>query len=99
MRYNFDWDPQKERTNLRKHGISFRRAATVFRDPNQTSLYDDEHSLNEDRWITLGLDSRGVLCVVIHTFEQIDEGMVEIRIISARTATKAEGHQYQEGTS
>ena len=56
MLYDFDWDPGKERANIRKHGISFRQASGVFRDPNQLSLYDEEHSENEDRWITIGLD-------------------------------------------
>ena len=54
MRYEFDWDPVKERQNIRKHHVSFRQAATVFRDPNQLSIYDEEHSEEEDRWITMG---------------------------------------------
>ena len=73
MRYNFNWNPDKERTNLRKHGITFRKAASIFRDPNQLSRYDDYHSGKEDRWITLGVDDTGILRVVIHTFEQIEE--------------------------
>ena len=93
MRYNFDWDPAKEKQNIRKHKVAFRRAATVFRDPNQLSIYDEEHSEDEDRWITIGIDSGGILRVVIHTFEQVDEGLCEIRIISARKATSAEANQ------
>ena len=96
LRYNFDWDPVKENQNTRKHKITFRRAATVFRDPNQLSVYDEEHSENEDRWITIGIDSGGVLRVVVHTFEQVDENLCEIRIISARKATPAEANQYRE---
>lgn len=53
MRYNFDWNPVKENQNIRKHKVSFRRAATVFRDPNQLSIYDEEHSQEEDRWISI----------------------------------------------
>ena len=98
MRYNFDWDPAKEDQNIRKHKVTFRRAATVFRDPNQLSIYDEEHSQDEDRWITIGVDSSGVLRVVVHTFRQIDLDMCEIRIISARRATGREGRQYTEGT-
>ena len=96
MRYNFDWDPVKENQNARKHKTTFRQAATVFRDPNQLSVYDEEHSEDEDRWITIGIDSGGVLQVVVHTFEQVDENLCEIRIISARKATHAEANQYRE---
>ena len=52
MNYSFDWDPAKEKKNIRKHHIAFRRAATVFRDSNQISIFDEVHSENEDRWIT-----------------------------------------------
>lgn len=97
MHYNFDWDPAKERSNRRKHKISFRRAATVFRDPNQLSVFDEEHSEVDERWITIGLDSSGILCVVVHTFEQVDNDYFEVRIISARKATRSEMRQYQEG--
>jgi uncharacterized DUF497 family protein len=97
LRYNFDWDPVKENQNVRKHKVTFRRAATVFRDPNQLSIYDEEHSEDEDRWVTIGIDSGGILRVVIHTFEPVDEDLCEIRIISARTATSAETNQYREG--
>lgn len=72
MQYNFDWNPYKERQNIRKHGLNFRLAATIFRDPNQISIFDEDHSENEDRWITMGTDRNGVLRAVIHTFEQID---------------------------
>jgi uncharacterized DUF497 family protein len=52
-RYIFEWDSQKARENLRKHRISFERAATIFRDPQALSIFDTDHSENEDRWITL----------------------------------------------
>ena len=96
MQYRFDWDPVKEKSNLQKHGVSFRQAATIFRDPRQVSIYDDEHSQDEDRWVTIGTDRSGVIRVVIHTFEQVDSGQCEIRIISARKATRTEILQYQE---
>ena len=98
VRYNFEWDPAKEKTNIRKHKISFRRAATIFRDPNQLAIYDEEHSEEEDRWITIGLDSSGALCVIVHTFVQLGENFYEIRIISARKATNFEARKYEEGT-
>lgn len=96
MRYEFDWDPEKDRSNLRKHGVSFRRAASVFRDPRQLSLFDEDHSEQEDRWITMGLDSTGMLRVVVHLFEQRTPDMIWVRIISARKATVVEEHQYRE---
>ena len=94
MFYKFDWDPDKERVNIRKHRISFRQTMSVFRDPNHLSKYDEEHSENEDRWITIGFDSAGVLRVVIHTFEQVEETLCEIRLISARKATRHESTSY-----
>ncbi|MEW5830191.1 MAG: BrnT family toxin [Chloroflexota bacterium] len=96
LRYDFDWDPNKERANIRKHGLSFRRAASVFRDPNQLSRFDESHSAKEDRWITLGIDFTGVLRVVVHTFEQVDENLWKIRIISARKANPDEVRKYNE---
>jgi uncharacterized DUF497 family protein len=97
LRYRFEWDPAKEKANIHKHKVSFRKAATIFRDPNQLSIYDEEHSEYEDRWVTMGIDDSGVLRVVAHTFKQIDANLSEIRIISARKATSRESRQYQEG--
>jgi uncharacterized DUF497 family protein len=94
LRYDFDWDPNKERLNIRKHGISFRRAASVFRDSNQLSIFDESHSDKEDRWITLGVDETGILRIVIHTFEQMEEKRWRIRIISARKADNDETKKY-----
>ncbi len=96
MLYKFDWDLTKEQANIRKHTVSFRTAATVFRDPNQLSIYDEAHSEYEDRWVTMGIDKSGVLRVVVHTFKLVAEDVAEIRIISARKATHRETHKYQE---
>lgn len=96
MHYQFDWDPAKAAENVRKHKVTFRQAVTVFRDPHQLSIYDDEHSEDEDRWITSGIDSQGLLLVVIHTFRKMDAENMQVRIISARQATKGEIAQYQE---
>jgi uncharacterized DUF497 family protein len=98
LQYRFDWDPAKEKANIQKHKVSFRRAATVFRDPHQLSIYDEGHSQYEDRWITMGIDDGGVVRVVVHTFKRVDEGGCEIRIISARKASSRESRQYQEGS-
>jgi len=96
LRYNFEWDFAKAKQNSRKHKVSFERATTVFRAPNQISIFDEEHSNDEERWITLGLDRNGILLVVVHTFRQINGSDVILRIISARKATKAEIRQYEE---
>ena len=96
IRYHFDWNPAKDQQNRRKHKLSFRQAATVFRDPSQLSIYDEEHSENEERWITIGLDSTGVLRVVVHTFEMLDFASCEIRLISARKATSEEAQAYYQ---
>jgi uncharacterized protein len=95
MYYNFEWDSKKAKANLNKHKISFELAATIFHDPNALSVYDEEHSENEERWISLGISINGNLLVVVHTYKQLDDETALIRIISARKATKNENKQYQ----
>ena len=56
MDYNFEWDPNKAKSNSTKHNIDFDRAVSVFKDKNAISIYDDEHSENEERWVTIGMD-------------------------------------------
>jgi uncharacterized DUF497 family protein len=85
------WDPVKARTNLKKHGVSFEEASTVFDDPLFITFLDVEHSLDEERYITLGLSQRNRLLLVAHTDR---EGA--IRIISARKATENERGFYEE---
>jgi uncharacterized protein len=94
VQYNFEWDPVKANENLRKHRVSFERAAQVFHDPYMLSLEDEEHSEEEDRWITLGKDQNGVVLVISHTFREIDSDNFAIRLISARKATRREAKQY-----
>jgi uncharacterized DUF497 family protein len=96
LRYNFEWDPAKAKENLHNHKVSFERAATVFLDPRAISIFDEEHSSEEERWITLGIDRNGVLLVACHTYRDVDASSCEIRIISARKATKKEMRQYEE---
>jgi uncharacterized DUF497 family protein len=95
MQYNFEWDPQKALLNNRKHKIRFEQAATVFFDPNTLTIFDDDHSEKEERWVTLGLDSNGTLIVVCHTFKENTDSST-IRIYSSRKATKNEIKQYQD---
>lgn len=96
MRYYFDWDPNKAKTNRKKHEISFEQASTIFLDPRMITVFNTEHSKGEDRWATMGIDSNGILLVVVHTFQQLDADCCRIRIISARKATRKESKQYQE---
>ncbi len=95
VRYNFEWDPEKAKGNLAKHEVAFESAATIFRDPNALSVFDEDHSGKDDRWITMGFDSSGALLVVHHTFQNVDESTCLVRVISARKATKAEARQYE----
>jgi uncharacterized protein len=97
MRYDFDWDPKKAKSNIRKHRISFEHPATVFRDPNLLSIPDEEHSGSEERWITMGTDKSDSLIILSHTFTSITAEVSTIRIISARKATRKERKQYEEG--
>lgn len=94
MQYNFEWDPTKANANYRKHRVGFDRATEIFRDPFMLSIFDEEHSQVEDRWITIGKDRNDVPLVVVHTFREIDKDEFNIRIISARKATKREIKQY-----
>jgi uncharacterized DUF497 family protein len=88
---NFAWDPKKAAANLRKHGVAFEEATTVFRDALSVSGFDPDHSVGERRFITFGVSNIGRLVVVSHN----DEGST-IRIISARLATRRERKIYEE---
>lgn len=96
MDYIFEWDPDKAQQNRKKHGISFEQAAMVFTDPKAISLYDTEHSKDEDRWVTLGLSVSHGLVIVCHTFQWVGKSAARIRIFSSRKATKRESRQYLE---
>ncbi len=80
-----------------KHKISFEYAVSVFKDANAISIYDDKHSSKEDRWITIGLDTSTRALVVVHTFVTMGIDDCNIRVISARKATKQEKIIYQKG--
>lgn len=96
MRYDFEWNIRKARSNIRKHDISFERATTIFRDPNLLSIPDEEHSETEERWLTMGLDETGILLVISHVFKEFNEN-ARLRIISARKVTTTEEEQHEEG--
>lgn len=87
----FEWDPKKAATNLRKHGVPFDEAATVFQDDLSLTGGDPDHSVGEERFVTFGVSSAGRLLVVSHT-----ERGNRTRIISARPVTRAERKLYEE---
>ena len=86
----FEWDSEKERENIKKHGVSFQEATTVFGDPLAATIPDPDHSHGEERFITAGLSTSHRLVVVSHT-EQGDN----FRIISAREANSHERRTYE----
>lgn len=86
----FEWDDEKDRKNIAKHGIGFRTAILVFQDQNRLEKYDEEHSLDEDRYLTIG-EISGTFMVVTVVYTERQEA---IRIISARRATRAEKEEY-----
>jgi len=85
------WDPDKATSNLRKHGVSFEEAASVFESPLFITVLDDEHSTGEERYITIGTSRGGRILMIAHA-----ERMGRIRIISARQATRREEQFYAE---
>jgi uncharacterized protein len=85
----FEWDPNKARSNLRKHGIDFADAVAAFEDERAITIRDELTAVNEQRFLTLGRESRGRVVVVAYTWR----GSV-IRIFSARRATARERRQY-----
>ena len=95
MLVQFEWDPLKAQTNATKHGVTFEQATGVFKDPMALTLFDQDQSDDEDRWITLGLTGGQHYLVVVHTCRDEHDDTVTIRLISARHATKHEIAQYQ----
>ena len=89
----FEWDENKNRTNQKKHGISFIEAQTVFYDDEALVIDDPEHSKEEERFIILGLSNKANLLVVCHCYRASE---TVIRIISARKATKTESQYYEK---
>jgi uncharacterized DUF497 family protein len=92
--YQFTWDDTKARSNAAKHGVTFKQAMSVLRDPLALTIYDEEHSDQEERWITLGQTANGQYLVVVHTFQPTGPDEVTVRIISARKADKDEVNDY-----
>ncbi len=91
----FEWDINKEKINIQRHGITFEQASYVFADPFALNKYDNEHSEDEDRWVLLGKSLNETVIVVVHTFRDND-GTEYVRIIRARKATKREKQAYNK---
>ena len=91
MSLQFEWDEQKAELNAIKHGVYFTEAKTVFADPNSMTIADLEHSIEEDRYIDIGISERDRLLVVVYT----ERGNL-IRIISSRRATNREIRIYEQ---
>jgi len=88
----FEWDPKKAPANLKKHGVTFQEAATVFGDPLAITFQDPDHSMDEERQMTFGQSLQKRLIVVSHT-----ERKDQTRIISARLMEHKERVIYDEG--
>ncbi|MHB1359699.1 MAG: BrnT family toxin [Rhodocyclaceae bacterium] len=88
----FEWDIAKANANLRKHGVSFEEAASIFGDPLALTFPDPDHSVGEKRWLSFGVSNQDRLVVVVHA-----ERGRSIRIISARKATRHEREIYEQG--
>ena len=88
----FEWDPNKEKINIAKHGVSFAEAMTIFGDPFELTIADPDHSEAEFRFISIGLSSAGRLLVVGYT-----ERNERIRLITARPVNPRERKQYEAG--
>jgi len=87
----FHWDDRKSKSNKTKHGISFEEARSVFLDEYARLKHDPDHSIDENRYLLLGISSSLRILVVVHTVIEDDI----IRLISARKATRRESKQYR----
>ena len=86
---SYEWDDEKNRANRKKHGIDFADAVTVFEDTEALTMHDDD-SEDEERFVTMGSDSLGKVLVVVYTWREEN-----IRVISARPATRRERSAYE----
>lgn len=92
MRINFEWDEEKAKTNFKKHRVSFDEAVTIFLDSFSITILDPEHSVDEQRSLSIGRSDKGRVLVMVYT-----ERRSNIRIISCRKATLSERNLYAEG--
>lgn len=89
----YEWDPEKDRTNREKHGVSFAEASTAFLDPLHVTVIDERRSIGEFRFRTIGYTATSRLVIVAHTDRED-----RVRIVTAREATARERRQYEQAT-
>ena len=94
--FQFEWDESKAAANTHKHGVSFELASSVFADPRLLSVADLEHSEAEERWFSVGCAVNGVILSVVYIWQEMDQAITKIRLISARQATRSEIRFYEE---
>jgi uncharacterized protein len=92
IQMQFEWNQDKAELNLKKHGVSFNEATTVFNDPLSVNFPDPNHSIGEERYVIIGLSSADRLLIIAHT-----DRTNRVRLISAREATRNERRFYEEG--
>jgi hypothetical protein len=92
---HFEWDENKDRENIKKHGISFQEAQDIFDDPFHLSVLDKRFDYFEERWVTIGSTKEGRVIVTGHLYYLTERGEEVIRIITARKATKKEKEKYE----
>jgi uncharacterized DUF497 family protein len=90
--FQFEREEDKAQSNAQDHRVTFDEAVTVFRDPLASTIPDPDHSLGEERYLTIGLSTQGLLLVVSYT-----ERQSQLRLISCRPATRRERRTYEEG--
>jgi uncharacterized protein len=92
--FQFEWDEEKAAANLRKHGVSFEVASSIFGDPRILTQADTSHSESEERWFSIGLANNGMPMSVAYLWADDRDGPIKIRLISARRSTGTEIRYY-----
>ncbi|HAM53344.1 MAG TPA: hypothetical protein DCP92_22615 [Nitrospiraceae bacterium] len=91
----FEWNENKNKEDIKKHGISFEEATEVFHDPLHISIMDRRFDYFDERWITIGSTKTGNFIVLGHLYYLTENGEEVIKIITARKATRKEKKQYE----
>lgn len=92
----FEWDENKAKSNLRKHKVGFDEAESIFNDPLVVTFADESHSLEEERFISIGLSNVNRILLAVHTETSKNADVILVRIISCRKATDSERKIYEE---
>jgi uncharacterized DUF497 family protein len=95
--FHFEWDEIKAAANMRKHGVSFDLASTIFYDSFLLTGADLKHGNTEERWFSVGCARNGVILFVAYLWAEMESTITKVRLISARRATQTEIAEYKEG--